>query len=279
VDKRLALTGGSEGAEDWARSRKCGLMEQTGGSALRVTRSQGLGRVMPFEAGSVFVCFEALLSVVGMIALGSVVGHAILGVGDNVLRQPITWKTDAALAIEWLAGLIWLLLLVRRMAGDESWRRAFDRPSIGDIGWIAISLIAANLASLVVVVVQWRLFHLATQGWVPRLLAVSDTGPATTAFIALGIVLTPMVEEIAHRGILFTTLLARVGFWPAAVASSLVFALLHRDPGAIVPIFSTGLILAAVYAKTRSLTVPYAVHGAYNAGAFAWTMIQIHVRG
>jgi membrane protease YdiL (CAAX protease family) len=213
-----------------------------------------------------------------MYALGGILGRAIVGAGDDAFTRPISWKTDAARAFAWIAALVWLYVLVRRTIGNGAWRRAFSWPSLGDVGWIALGFVAMNVLSYLAGTIQLRLFHVSPHNWAARLVVVSGFGPATITFCMLGTILTPLVEEIAHRGLLFTTLVTRFGFMPAAIASSFVFATLHRDAAAIVPIFLSGLVLAMLYAKTKSLTVPYVLHGLYNGGLFTWTMLVLHAR-
>ena len=48
------------------------------------------------------------------------------------------------------------------------------------------------------------------------------------------------------------------------VASALVFAALHLEPGAMIPIFLTGLALGWLYVKTGSLWPCIAAHAGQN---------------
>ena len=90
-------------------------------------------------------------------------------------------------------------------------------------------------------------------------------GPAVIASFAFVAVLwAPLAEEVFFRGFIFSGLRGRLGFIGAAVASSLLFALLHLDPRVIVPLFVTGMLLAWVYYRTGSLWGPFVAHALQN---------------
>jgi membrane protease YdiL (CAAX protease family) len=80
-----------------------------------------------------------------------------------------------------------------------------------------------------------------------------------------------LVEEFSCRGYLLFTLTTGIGFWPAAVLSSLFFGLLHtRNPGeTLFGCFSTavfGFLFCMMLRRTGSLWLPVGFHAAYNWG-------------
>ena len=80
---------------------------------------------------------------------------------------------------------------------------------------------------------------------------------------------TPFTEEIFFRGFVMAGLVARWGIVGAAIGSSLIFAVFHLHPGVLLPIFGTGLLLAALYHLTGSLWPPIIAHATQNAIALA----------
>ena len=78
---------------------------------------------------------------------------------------------------------------------------------------------------------------------------------------------TPLTEEIFFRGFVMPGLVARWGVVGAGVASALIFSLFHLHPGVLVPIFFTGLLLAALYHVTGSLWPPVIAHAGQNTVA------------
>ena len=94
-------------------------------------------------------------------------------------------------------------------------------------------------------------------------------GPAVIGSFALVALWGPLAEEIFFRGFVLSGLAGRWGFLPAAIASSLLFALAHIDPRVMVPIFVIGLFLAWLYHKTGSIWSSFAAHGSWNALALS----------
>jgi len=104
-----------------------------------------------------------------------------------------------------------------------------------------------------------------------RVDGTAATGPAVAAILT-GLVLYSLVafgEELLARGYVLRTLAEQWGWRRAAVASSLVFALLHAgNPGsdvwAVLGVFFAGVMLAVGYIRTRRLWLPMGVHGTWN---------------
>ena len=94
-------------------------------------------------------------------------------------------------------------------------------------------------------------------------------GPAIIGSFAVVVLWGPLAEEVFFRGFIFPGLIGRLGITGAAIVSSLVFAVFHLDPGVIVPIFVTGMLLAWLYHKTGSLWSSFAAHALQNALAFS----------
>jgi hypothetical protein len=80
-------------------------------------------------------------------------------------------------------------------------------------------------------------------------------------------IIGPLGEEIFFRGFAYTALRHRFGPAIAAVASAALFAVVHLNPGALIPIFLIGLVLAALYERTGTLAAPFALHAVNNTFA------------
>lgn len=80
------------------------------------------------------------------------------------------------------------------------------------------------------------------------------------------VVVGPAVEEFTFRGLLFTRLSVKYSPGKAIVISSLMFGLLHFD---FIGAFVFGLVAAGLYAQSRSLIAPFALHAVNNLIAFA----------
>ena len=87
----------------------------------------------------------------------------------------------------------------------------------------------------------------------------------TKALLVVGIGLVgPMLEETLFRGIVFGALRGQWSFWPAAGATSALFAVAHLNPAGIPAYFALGLVFAYLVERTRSLVTPWAAHAAFN---------------
>jgi membrane protease YdiL (CAAX protease family) len=90
------------------------------------------------------------------------------------------------------------------------------------------------------------------------------------ALTVLGLFLVGFAEEVRNRGILFRLLEQNLGTWVAMGLSALLFGFSHwKNPGATVwsslaIAFEGGVLVAALYAATRSLWLPIGVHWAWN---------------
>ena len=84
--------------------------------------------------------------------------------------------------------------------------------------------------------------------------------------LLLAVVIGPLAEELFFRGFLYRWLRIRIGVRRALALSALLFALLHMDAVAFVPILGLGLLFGWVYEQTGSLAAPIAIHVFHNAG-------------
>ena len=67
------------------------------------------------------------------------------------------------------------------------------------------------------------------------------------------VLLTPIAEEVFFRGFIVSGLKVSWGVWPAAIASSTIFSLMHGSIALVVPTFLSGLVLTWSLENSRSL--------------------------
>lgn len=79
-----------------------------------------------------------------------------------------------------------------------------------------------------------------------------------------GALIAPLVEEIIFRGFIFAGLREEHGWVKAALFSSALFALIHLQPAAIVPIFILGMIFAYLYQRCNSIWPAVIMHVSTN---------------
>jgi uncharacterized protein len=83
-------------------------------------------------------------------------------------------------------------------------------------------------------------------------------------------VLAPIAEEIYFRGYVFRAYYEQKGPLQAYLFSAALFALVHLNLPAFLPIFAVGLFLAYVYRRTGSILPGMLAHAFNNAVAFAF---------
>jgi hypothetical protein len=80
-----------------------------------------------------------------------------------------------------------------------------------------------------------------------------------------GAIVAPIVEEIFFRGFVFAGLRDQYGWQKAAVVSSILFAIIHFTPTAVVPIVVLGYIFAYLYQRSGSIWPAILMHASSNA--------------
>ena len=97
-------------------------------------------------------------------------------------------------------------------------------------------------------------------------------GSAAAGWILTAVTLiavSPAAEEFLFRGLVFNGIRRCIRFLPAAVLSSLIFAVFHGNIAQGFYGFAMGLAFAAVYEKSGSLAAPVEMHMAANAVSVA----------
>ena len=83
--------------------------------------------------------------------------------------------------------------------------------------------------------------------------------------IILAVVAAPVVEEIAFRGLLYTSLRKQFNKWSAAIISASIFSLIHPTiPYTLLPIFMLGMVFAIVREESNSIYPGMIAHALNN---------------
>ena len=131
-----------------------------------------------------------------------------------------------------------------------------------------------------------REFMRGLEGWVRE-----SPGIAIPTIVLVVVLFGPAVEELVFRGAVFNGL-NRLGLWIstrtgakssgvartlpfvlAALASSVLFALLHLEPVLLAALLVLAFALCALFEKTGSLLPPFVAHATFNS--FAATVIVL----
>jgi membrane protease YdiL (CAAX protease family) len=110
------------------------------------------------------------------------------------------------------------------------------------------------------------LLGVETQG--EEVLQIFGTLDSPVWFVIVGVIFAPLVEEIFFRGFLFQGFRQKYGWVKGAGISSIIFALGHLDPVALIPTFIFGLLLAYMYHRSNSVWPGIILHFLVNAFGF-----------
>ena len=219
-----------------------------------------------------------------------------------------------ALVAGLVIGGFWISILVMRSFGSKVGYSlaplGFSNPSGGVLGGIFLGMVVGIFAILLSFAVNplsvfvlerlgystestvQRPFMEGLTGWVRE-----SPGLAIPSIVLVVVVFGPAVEELVFRGVVFNGLY-RLGRWvstrsmgeenPAiphgktifvfsALASSVLFALLHLEPVLVPVLLILAVILCSLFRRTGSLLPCFVAHATFNS--FATTIIVLDGMG
>jgi CAAX protease family protein len=181
-----------------------------------------------------------------------------------------TIALSAALAV-YLAFGAGLALALRRLRAPLTFL-GLRRPTLADLGLVLVVLVPWYLGIVLVSALSAVLFNggRPVPGNSTQLFVQHPRGIGILLMALLvSAVAAPICEETFFRGMLFRLLRDRLPFAAAVLLSAVAFGLAHASPRinlALLPVFIyMGVVLALVYARTRSLTTSILLHAANNA--------------
>lgn len=203
-----------------------------------------------------------------LVVLWGLVLLGLFGPTSGILETQIL--NGAALA---LGALLTTRVYLRWMGLEWSFLD-LDPPSLRDLGWATLGLLALVAVSYLVGVLQ---IPTAEHGVTD---AVRSAGVESLwVLVPVSILLVGPAEELVYRNLVQKTLAQGLETGLAIVGASVIFAVAHlpayaspdalATAGSLTAVFVLSLILGAVYARTRNLAAVALVHGAYDAIAFA----------
>lgn len=136
--------------------------------------------------------------------------------------------------------------------------------------WRAVGLATATAVSFYTLSYLWiQAIGVKSKDDVTDLGVDNSTLLLLTGVILLT-VLAPLAEEILFRGLIFRSLCNRVGLWPAALITGIVFGGIHATSSPVaflVPLAILGVGLCLLYQYSGSLYPCIALHAANNTVA------------
>jgi uncharacterized protein len=203
-------------------------------------------------------------------ALVFAMGYTATKISDAALhgRQPDDSSAIVGI-VTFLVGVCVILLAAWIMSKIEGrsiaeyglpWRRAFCRRF-----WVGSAI---GFVSLTVILIVLRLAHAYSMGGVQ----LRGTEIWKDAFLwTVAIFLAALFEEFLYRGYMQFTLASGIGFWPAAVVTSVLMGAEHIfNPGwtvlGLITIVGFGLVACLLLQRTGNLWMPIGLHLGWNWG-------------
>ena len=212
----------------------------------------------------------SIVPAVAVLAIGIVIPLIVIGL--NLPRHGDVRAVYGLVGELVFAGIVFVVArpVVRRVGG---WSQAvgLDPPRDGDlktvVKWFFAQFGARLVVGIILVNVAPHLHPIGNAAGVDKL---HTTGRVLVLVSA--VLVAPVMEEIAFRGLMLRAMMRRLGYWPAAGLSSLVFALLHAPSvpnlqSAIVivlVIYVFGLLQCQLVRRQARLTPAAGVHATVN---------------
>ncbi|MGD1993702.1 MAG: type II CAAX endopeptidase family protein [Anaerolineae bacterium] len=175
-----------------------------------------------------------------------------------LLMRSLSWRIDIGVFITlWELALVvpawWLTVRKYNVSWSALGLRGFGGRTLG----IGCGLMLLSFGFNLVYSSLLSLFGLQAQiDWVALFGEVSSPVPLLFG----GVLVAPLVEEIFFRGFVFAGLRKRYGWKPAGLISAGLFAVVHLQPLAVVPILILGMIFAYLYHRSESIWPAVVMH-------------------
>jgi membrane protease YdiL (CAAX protease family) len=102
--------------------------------------------------------------------------------------------------------------------------------------------------------------------------SATSTVTLVATFISL-VLITPFLEEVIFRGVLFKGLRKRLPLWAAAFVTSIIFAVAHGQLNVAIDTFALSIFLCVLVEKSDSIWPAVALHMLKNGLAFVLLFI------
>ncbi len=171
--------------------------------------------------------------------------------------------------LTWASILILLLVPLRARGFKLAHVFGFDRVGVGRAIATGVLLLLSALplvfASSALVARWLHSDGLNDPQEIIRIFETATSPAQRIPIILLAIVLAPLAEETVFRGYLYTALKRYFGALPSLFFTSILFALVHLNVPALLPLFLLACILTIAYERSGSLLVPMTMHATFNA--------------
>ena len=192
----------------------------------------------------------------------------IAGLKTSRVPAVTPFELDALIVAQTvLEGLLVLIVLLAlpRLSKFSLRELGFRRPNtsaigIALVGALAMVIVANGGASLID-----YLAHSEHQQDIVQIFKDLHDRTTIAIFAGFAVIFAPFAEETIFRVFFFNLGLRYAGFWGGAVLSGVLFGMAHGDLYAALPLALGGIVLCAVYYRTRNAYTSMVSHALFNA--------------
>ena len=175
------------------------------------------------------------------------------------VAQTVTFHWAALALVFWAAGRDGNPARPR-LGFDAAWPRAVG---VGLWSYLAIIPFVIGVAIVWNGMLHGWGFHPAPQSFLD-VLKGNPHGALKAYLVFTAVALAPISEELLFRGLLMPFLARHAGLAVSITASAALFAFLHFNVAAFMPIFLLGLALGGLYALTGRIAASITMHALFN---------------
>jgi len=202
------------------------------------------------------------------VIVGALLTQLVQGASGETSKPSVEGMMVSLLSVQGVS-LVWVGCFVR--VHEMSWVEAFGfrngRGRAFLLGTMAVFLFIplGQLLQILSFHVLTRLHLAPTAQSAVEVLRVTGFGPALVAFALATILIVPLAEELVFRGIVYPAIKhaghPRLALW----GTSALFAAIHFNLAAFLPLLLLALVLTWLYEKTDNLLASLTAHSLFNA--------------
>ena len=196
--------------------------------------------------------------VIGIILLFQLLSSITVDQFETTLGKELTSLISYVLTM----GATFVIIHRKRINRQETSNYDFG------IGSIKIVLLLCVATAAILIGIK---FPIVSQIPIPeymlKILLDSDSDTGVYSFITI-VIAAPILEELIFRGIILNGLLKSYSPLKSIIISSLLFGLIHMNPGQFIGASLGGMLSGWVYFKTKKITLPIIIHMTNNSLAF-----------
>ena len=148
--------------------------------------------------------------------------------------------------------------------GYEGIRHFFRKPTTQ--GWVSDSMLTVVLSVGAILLYSFGLYKFDIAYLKPPQVPKDILGDGTFVLVNLFAITiwVPFVEEFFFRGLLLNVWAIYYGEIKSIFLVSLIFMLVHANPGLYIPVFLSSLLISFLFIKTGTIWAPFLSHAVQN---------------